>query len=297
MIHELGSLSAAGKQLGLSQQAVSSRMRAMESQIGATLLTRTPRGTTLTETGALVAGWAEQVLAAAGRLDSGISSIRSDGARALKVAASQTIAEHLLPHWLVALRRDQVARGMVPTVVELVVANTEAAAALVRSGQAAIGFGESPYLPTDLRNVAVGEDDMVLVVAPTHPWARRKSPVTVGELAATQMVSRERGSGTRDAVEHLLLVAGAVDLAAPLVELSTTAAVRSAIAAGTAPGILSVLAVRDDLTLRRLVEIPVKGVRLRRPLSVFWQSGNMPPQGPGRDLVAIAAKTIRRVTG
>ena len=69
-------------------------------QIGSALLTRTPRGSTLTESGALVAGWAAEVLAAAERLDAGIASLRSDAARQLKVAASQTIAEHLLPLWL-----------------------------------------------------------------------------------------------------------------------------------------------------------------------------------------------------
>ncbi|GAC1370743.1 MAG: hypothetical protein NVSMB43_06240 [Pseudarthrobacter sp.] len=187
-VHDLGSLSAAGKHLGLSQQAVSSRMRSLESQIGSALLTRTPRGSTLTESGALVAGWAAEVLAAAERLDAGIASLRSDTARQLKVAASQTIAEHLLPLWLVALRRQQESLGLVPTVVELTVNNSEATVALVRSGQAAIGFIESPHLPPDLSAAAVQDDDMVLVVAPEHPWARRRTPVTAAELAATARV-------------------------------------------------------------------------------------------------------------
>ncbi len=254
------------------------------------LLTRTPRGSTLTESGELVAGWAAEVLAAGERLDAGIASLRSDTARQLKVAASQTIAEHLLPLWLVALRRQQESLGLVPTVVELAVNNSEATVALVRSGQAAIGFIESPHLPPDLSTAAVQDDDLVLVVAPGHPWARRRTPVTAGELAATALVTREHGSGTRDALEHLLTTAGTANLAEPLVELSTTAAVRSAIAAGTAPGVLSALAVRDDLALQRLVAVPVRGLPLRRALTAIWQTGPTPPPGPPRDLAAIAAK-------
>lgn len=291
-VHDLGSLSAAGKQLGLSQQAVSSRMRSLESQIGCALLTRTPRGSTLTESGVLVAGWAADVLAAAERLDAGIASIRSDTVRQLKVAASQTIAEHLLPHWLVALRRQQEALGTTPTVVELTVGNSEAAAALVRSGQAALGFIESPHLPPGLSAATVQNDDMVLVVAPGHPWARRRTPVTAVELAGTALVTREHGSGTRDALESLLAAAGAASQAAPMVELSTTAAVRSAIAAGTAPGVLSALAVRDDLALHRLVAVPVRGLPLRRALTAIWQGGSTPPPGPARDLVSIAARLV-----
>jgi DNA-binding transcriptional LysR family regulator len=295
-VHELGSLSAAGKQLGLSQQAVSSRMRALEARIGAALLNRTPRGSTLTESGVLVAGWAAEVLAAAERLDAGIASIRSDSLRQLHVAASQTIAEHLLPHWLVALRRQQGAAGTTPTVVELTVSNSESAAANVRSGDADIAFIESPHLPPGLSTASVQEDDLVLVVSPLHPWARRKSAVTAAVLARTALVTREHGSGTRDALEHVLTAAGAPPSVPPLVELPTTAAVRSAVAAGTAPAVLSALAVRDDVTLQRLVVVPVRGVLLRRTLTAVWLSGKIPPQGPARDLAAIAARPLPGAT-
>ncbi|WP_104090187.1 LysR family transcriptional regulator [Arthrobacter sp. GMC3] len=289
-VHDLGSLSAAGKRLGLSQQAVSSRMRSLEARIGSVLLTRTPRGSALTETGALLAGWAADVLSAAERLDAGIAVLRGEGARRLKVAASQTVAEHLLPQWLVALRRQQEELGVAPTVVELVVSNSMDTAELVRSGQAVIGFIESPHLPPDLSSASVREDEMLLVVAPAHPWARRRSPVTVGELAATALVTRERGSGTRDALEYLLDARGTNPVADPLLELTTTASVRSGIAAGTAPGVLSALAVKDDLILHRLVSVPVDGLPLRRKLSVLWQTGSTPPSGPARDLAAIAAR-------
>jgi DNA-binding transcriptional LysR family regulator len=79
-------------------------------------------------------------------------------------------------------------------------------------------------------------------------------------------------------------------LPAPAVELSTSAAVRSAIAAGTAPGVLSALAVRDDLTLGRLVAVPTEQPILR-PLTAIWQGGRTPPPGPARDLIAIARLT------
>lgn len=78
LVQETGSLSAAGSALGISQQAVSSRMRTIESNTGCTLLTRTPRGSTLTEEGQLVAGWAQEVLAAAQRMDTAIQALRHD---------------------------------------------------------------------------------------------------------------------------------------------------------------------------------------------------------------------------
>ncbi len=99
-----GSIAAAASVLGVSQQALSARMRTLERAMGVTLLARTPSGSHLTEQGRLVVGWAEDVLDAADRLEAGLRSIRSGVSHRLAIAASQTIAEHLVPHWLVELR-------------------------------------------------------------------------------------------------------------------------------------------------------------------------------------------------
>jgi DNA-binding transcriptional LysR family regulator len=291
-VQDRGSLSAAAHQLGLSQQAVSSRMRSLEARVGSVLLARTARGSTLTSAGELVAGWAAEVLAAAERLDAGIASLRSDSLRQLRVAASQTIAEYLLPQWLVALRRQQESFSMPPAVVELTVGNSASAVELVRSGSADVGFIESPSVPADLATRTVRYDQLVLVTAPDHPWASRRTPVDAQELARTPLVTREPGSGTREALEQLLARETGGPSAPPAVELPTTAAVRSAIAAGTAPGVLGELAVRDDLVLHRLVSVAVTGVALRRPLTAVWAAGKTPPRGPARDLVAIAAVQV-----
>ncbi|MEV8252270.1 LysR family transcriptional regulator [Microbacterium sp. NPDC076768] len=288
-VHNLGSFSAAGKALGLSQQAVSSRMRALEDQVGSPILMRSPRGSTLTPTGTLVIGWAMPVLDAAEELDAGIASLRQNSAQKLRVVASQTIAEHLLPGWLVTLRRQQEASGTRPSAIELTVANSEASGAMVRAGQVDVGFIESMRPPRGLAHQRVLQDELVVVVAPGHRWARRDTPLTADELARTPLVIRESGSGTRSALESIL-AARAPDSprADAAVELSTSAAVRSAIAAGIAPGVLSILAVRDDVTLGRLVVIPTEKPLLR-PLTATWQAAGGGLTGPARALIAIAA--------
>ncbi len=288
-VGEEGSISRAARRLGMSQQAVSARMRSMEKLIGSELLIRTARGSTLSPAGRVVSGWAGDVLAAAQLLDAGIASLRSQTARQLNVAASLTIAEYLLPRWLVALRTRQEASGVPPTQVGLTAANSEDVIDFVRSGHVPLGFIETAALPSGLRVRRIGFDELRVAVAPHHTWARRSSPVTVNELVRTPLVSREPGSGTRSTFEMLLTAAsGGEAIAAPRVELSSTAAVRTSIAAGTAPGVLSSLAIADDLALGRLVAVPVEGLTLRRQLSAIWRTGNTPPLGPAQDLVTIA---------
>ncbi|MEX1078151.1 MAG: LysR family transcriptional regulator [Homoserinimonas sp.] len=288
-VGEAGSLSAAGRRLGISQQAVSARMRSLESQIGSEMIIRSARGSTLTAQGRVVSGWAADVLAAAERLDAGIASIRSESLRQLDVAASLTIAEYLLPRWLVALRTRQEASGHEATQVGLVATNSDTVVELVRAGTVPLGFIETSALPSGLRVREIGRDELQVAAAPDHPWARRRKPVTAQELAETRLVTREPGSGTRQTLERLLVAAGiAGDFAPARVELSSTAAVRTAIAAGTAPGVLSSLAIADDVALGRLVIVPTTGIALGRQLSAVWRSGPNPPHGPAQVLVALA---------
>lgn len=288
-----GSFSLAGNALSVSQQAISARMRALEESLGLNLFQRSAGGSSLTATGGLIADWAEDVLAAANRLDAGIASVRAEGNQRLHVVASQTIAEHLLPQWLVALRLHQQSSGITPTIVELTVGNSTTATALVRAGDAALGFIETPRIPNDLAVSTIGFDELVVAVAPTHPWAHRRTPLTGQELAGTPLITRETGSGTRDALETML-AESFPEIPAPshVIELTTTAAVRSAITSGSAPGVLSILAVRDDLTLGRLVAVPLVRLSLRRPLSAIWRTDTPLHRGPQHDLVMIAAQRL-----
>jgi DNA-binding transcriptional LysR family regulator len=285
-----GSIAAAAALLGVSQQALSARMRTLERAMGVTLLARTPAGSHLTEQGRLVVGWADDVLDAADRLEAGLRSIRAGVSHRLAIAASQTIAEHLVPHWLVELRAAEQADGHQPTVVELTVANSTGVTELIRGGKVDLGFIETPHLPADLIASRLRDDELLVVTAPGHPWARRTRPLAAAEIAATPLVMREAGSGTRDTLtDHL---AAAHPPLVPLIamELGTSAAVRSAIAAGVGPGVLSRLAVRDDLVLGRLVAVDVAGPPLTRQLTAVWKPDRDPLPPEGQRLLAVARR-------
>jgi DNA-binding transcriptional LysR family regulator len=299
------SIAAAATVLGVSQQALSSRMRTLERAVGITLLARSPAGSHLTEQGRLIVGWAEDVLDAADRLEAGLRSIRSGVSHRLAIAASQTIAEHLVPHWLVELRGiEQAGTGQAgtgqapdstPTVVELTVANSTGVIELVRDVKVRLGFIETPHLPGDLVTVRVRDDEMLVVAAPGHPWARRRRPLSLAEVAATPLVMREAGSGTRDTLtDHL--AAQAPPLKARIaMELGTSAAVRSAIAAGVGPGVLSRLAVRDDLVLGRLAAVEIAGPPLKRQLTAVWRRDLDPLPPEGARLLAVAQAGAARL--
>jgi len=284
-----GSIAAAAAVLGVSQQALSARMRTLERTTGVTLLARSPGGSHLTEQGSLIVGWAEDVLDAADRLEAGLRSMRSGVSHRLAIAASQTIAEYLVPHWLVELRNsEQASAEQTPTVVELTVANSTRVIELVRDVKVRLGFIETPQLPTDLLTAHLRDDEMLVVTAPAHPWARRRRPLSLTEIAETALVMREAGSGTRVTLTDHLAAQHPPLSARIAMELGTSAAVRSAIAEGVGPGVLSRLAVRDDLVLGRLVAVEVEGPPLKRQLTAVWRPDLDPLPPEGARLLAVA---------
>lgn len=269
-VARLGSISQAAACHGMSQPAAGSRIRHLEDQLGLALIERSARGSRLTRDGQLVLDWACQVVAAGARLEAGVEALRGRNRAQLRLGASLTLAEYVVPGWIVGLK----ARCPHTTVV-LHVVNSGEVLALLRSGAVDLGFVECPQLDSDLSSRVVARDELVFVVSPGHPWARRSRPVSATELAATPLVRREAGSGTRSALEQALAPFG--PMAPPVAEISSTAAIKSAVAAGVGPAALSCLAVAEDIVAGRLARVETDAtVDLHRDLLVVWVTGRTP---------------------
>jgi DNA-binding transcriptional LysR family regulator len=261
----LGSISAAAREHHLSQPSATERLHTLERRLGIELLRRGPGGSAPTPQGEAVAGWARDVLAAVGDLAVGVTALRHTGERhPLRVMASLTVAEYVLPGWLQAHR----SAGGSP--VDLAVANSVAVARAVTEGDVRLGFVETPRRFVGLRSAAVGGDTLCVVVATAHPWARRRKPLSPAELAATPLLLREEGSGTRDAFEAALAAVG-VSTVEPLAVLASTTSLKAATAAGVGPSVLSELAVAADIALGTLTAVPVAGLDLRREFRALWR--------------------------
>ncbi|MBC3192404.1 LysR family transcriptional regulator [Pseudonocardia sp. C8] len=279
-----GSLATAAGELGLSVQAANARIRAVEQQVGAPVLERGARGrrsSRLTPRGALLAGWAGPVLAAAHDLDAAVAALRPPRGEdpVVVVAAGPTAAEGLLPAWLVELRDGP--GGQVTLLA------TDDPATAVRDGDAAVGIVETAGPLDKLHATTVVTDTLVVVVPPGHPWAGGAG-VDAAELAGSALVTRGRGAGSRPALEAALAAAAPdVPVAAPARELATDAAVRAAVRGGAGPAVLPRRVVTADLAAGALVEVPVRGAELTLEFRAVWQEGTS-LQGTARDLLRIA---------
>ena len=131
------------------------RMSQLERRLGVILLQRGPAGTRLTPAGRQIAALGRRVLTSAEALMDGVAAVVAAEGPGLRVAASLTVAEHLLPGWISALHEES------PDVVLAVeVTNSSKVLGRIDSGGAEVGFrhrrAPEPDVPRpprpDLRN-------------------------------------------------------------------------------------------------------------------------------------------------
>lgn len=241
----------ASEHLRLAQSAVSYAVTQLEREYGVALFNRVGRRIELTDSGRVLLEEARSVLgrAAATRermLDLG--GLRRGG---LRVHASHTIASYWLPPRLNDFH------ALHPEIqLSITIANTTEIYRLLRSGEASLGLVEGDLPATDLLSDVVALDQLVLVVAPDHPWA--SAPPQPAELYDSTWVSREEGSGTRLEFENDLRRLG-VDPAklTIMMEVASNEAMAGAVETGRAATVLSASVVAGRIEAGLLHHVPL----------------------------------------
>lgn len=247
-----GSIGEAARRLGVSQPALSKRLRQLEAVAGTRLLERSPQGVVATPAGSRLATSALRVIDEVALLDGVLAELRGQSAP-VRIASSPVVADRLLPELLAAARDD-----LTGLPIELTAANSTVVRRLVETSAADLGIVATEDPASDPGAPVVATDEVVAVVPAEHPWARRGS-VTLEELSATPLVLRDPRSHARTFVDRLLQERGLV--VHPSVELGSSAAAVSASLETGQPAVLSSLTIRDD---PRIVALPIDGAALGR---------------------------------
>ena len=240
----------AAQDLNLTQSAVSAAVSTLEARYATKLFDRVGRSIVLTEAGRMFLREARSVLARASTAEQALTDLSGLKRGRLALAASQTVAGY----WLSPLIHDF--RRAYPGVeVSLQIANTDDAAALIRNGEADVGIVEGEIDDPLLASETVAEDDMVLVVAPGHPWIEA-APSSGQEFATSEWTLREPGSGTRAIFEAAIETAEVAMEKFDVMVLASNEAVRSAVEAGAGATVLSRLVAKSSIATGALVVVP-----------------------------------------
>jgi len=256
-----GNLTRAAQRLGLSQSAASMALGELERQFSELLFDRVGKRLLLNERGRALLPRAQEVLARVQEIGNLFGAAEGRLAGELRLGASSTIGNYLIPHLLGRLA------GSHPELkLHLDVVNTEQVIAGMLDFTYDIGFVEGPCRRTELETIPWRDDELVVFAAAGHPLARRKQ-LTPADLVSAPWILREPGSGTRDVFDSA--VAGKLATRNVFLELGHSEAIKQAVEAGLGIGCLSRRTLERALAVGALVILPTPFLDLRRTLSLL----------------------------
>lgn len=248
-----GSTTQASVVLALSQSAVSAALADLEGQLKVLLFDRVGKRLVINEHGRLLYPKALALLEQAGEIE----QLFLHDSGALRIAASSTIGNYMLPEMIAHYRKDFPA-----TPLELNVGNSQEVIVAVADFRVDLGLIEGPCHMPELVTQPWLEDELVVFAAPDNPLAQQS--LTLEALASAPWILRERGSGTREVLDHLLLAH--MPNFQLVMELGNSEAIKHAVRHGIGISCLSRRVVEEQLASGVLVELKIPLPPLKRTL-------------------------------
>lgn len=201
-VGQTGGTTAAAASVSLSQSAVSASLSELESLLGTQLFDRVGKRLVLNDNGRMLLPQARAVIDSAQNIESQFSALGTPSAFSLRVGASTTIGNYVMPALVARFCESAPAAR-----IEVHIGNTSEVALEVANFMVDIGFIEGPCHEPELEVVPWLVDELVIVASRGHPLARQqaKRTITLKELRQARWLLRESGSGTREVVEQVLL--------------------------------------------------------------------------------------------
>lgn len=244
-----GSLSRAAEALHISQPAVTRQIKALEQELGAVLLTRTPRGVELTPVGHKVLEHARQALAAVTACRRAAAEAVPGAQERLRIACGAMLMQFALPPVLTAFRAER------PDLdVDLRTGHFQTCVDLLLSYEVDLSVISTPMYRSGLKVTPLFRDPVMLVTAPDSPLATR-SFVNLEDLRGLSLFVLPRQTGWRQQMTRVLAQA---DIACTLVEHPTVETIKVVVGMGMGATLLPRTAVTPDAAAKRLVAIPIR---------------------------------------
>lgn len=262
LVVEEGSISQAIKPLYLSQPAATRKIHQLEDFYGAMLFDRESGKLTVSSIGKALYPIAKQIVTEFDRSKILIDQMTEKAQIQIKIGASLTIGEYLLPEVLGKFKKKHpdyqvtLTIGNTPTIINQLINDT-------------IDLAIVEGLVEDHEQLIVKKltnDSLHLVCSSNHPWSSRHE-IEAEELGNERMIWREETSGTRAIIEAMLSHAGVLEDINYYMELGSTQAIKGAVEANLGVSILPDIATAREVQQKTLCRLNIKGLTLKRQ---FW---------------------------
>lgn len=259
-VARLRSYSRAAAELHLTQPAVSMQLRQLEAEAGLPLVEQMGRRLDVTPAGREMVECARAVIARLREAEESIAAIGGRGGGELAIACVST-AKYYVPKLIAEFRRRHPGLR-----VRLSVSNREAVVRELTENSVDLAVMGTPPRGLDAIAVPFARHPLAIIAAPDHPLARRRH-LALARLAEDSFLIRERGSGTRSAMERFL--AARSFRPRETIEMGSNETLKQAVMAGMGVSFLSLHTVGLELAAKRLVVLDVRGTPVMRAWHVI----------------------------
>lgn len=259
------SFTRASEELHLTQPAVSMQIKQLEQAVGLPLLDQNGKKTYLTEAGEEMYRYACAITDKLQEAAQVFEELKGMKRGHMSIAVAST-ANYFAPRLLATFFQRY------PDVrVSLNVTNREGLLKALTGNETDLVIMGKPPDHMELVAERFMDNPLVVIAAPTHPLARRRSQIPLQALAGETFLVREQGSGTRSAMERHFDQHGMT--LATTMEMGTSEAIKQGVEAGLGLGLLSLHTLEMELSLKRVVILDVETFPIMRHWYVVYRRG------------------------
>ncbi len=261
------SFTKAANELNISQPAVTKHIKEIENQLNTKLFDR--KGTTiqLTESGKILFVYAEKSRQLYRDLEFAIAQLNKQEKGKLKIGASTTIAQYILPEILAKFNSYYKDIN-----IELVTHNSEDIATLLKSGKIDLGIVEGESKSSYFNYQKFKRDEIILVCKADHPLVNKNFKTK--DLYDVDLIVREQGSGTQEFIQNQLKKSG-VDLQKLniIMQLGSSESIKNYLLHSEAMAFLSISTILPELKNNQLSVIDIKNFSIERDFNFITLKG------------------------
>ncbi|WP_321288756.1 LysR family transcriptional regulator [uncultured Sunxiuqinia sp.] len=264
------SFSKAAEALFISQPAVTKHIKELESKLNSALFERKGNKVYLTKAGKLGYLHLKQIKQQYRELEFELSRLNDDYKGSLRLGASSTISQYLIPSVLAAFHQR------FPQIkLDLFNGNSFSMEQKLLNQEIDLALVENDSSQSNIRYLDFLEDEIVVVSGANSVYGKRKN-LSLADLQQIPIVLRERGSGTLEVIQHALKKDKIeLDKLNILIHLGSTEAIKNFLVNFEGIGFVSEKAIDKELQLKTIVCLNIKELTISRKLRIAIR------QGPG----------------
>ncbi len=264
-VAQVKSFTKAAEILNLTQPAITFQIKNLEEEFSTRFFNRDQNRITLTETGKILCRYAEKILSEYERANIEIAKVTGVLGGEIRIGVASLLGRYLLPKLIGMFKQEY------PNIeIIMLVGDSAHLVQKIQEHTVDLIIVSEPY---SVKNFVVKpfiDDEIVVIIHPEHKWAMRDL-IEVEDFLKEPFIAREPGSGLREVYKNFLSSRniGLKNLNV-VMTLGSSEALKSAVESGIGYTIISNIAVKREIELGVLKQVPVKEMNLRRRFLVVY---------------------------